>query len=177
MIRRFARPYARAMMDLAGTPQQADALERELRPFESARAGSPELANLLDNPGVEIDTKLRVIREMGSRIGISNLGGRLLEVLLGHHRLNALGAVLEAWRELINEALDVTVADVRAAHALDEKERGELRSALESRFGRKVDVRLETDPTLLGGFVATVQSEVWDASVRGRLAKFRGSLK
>ncbi|HSN67605.1 MAG TPA: ATP synthase F1 subunit delta [Thermoanaerobaculia bacterium] len=177
MIRRFARPYARAMMDLAGTPQQADALERDLRKFEAARAGSPELASLFDNPGVDMDGKLRVVAEMATRVGISALGARLLEVLLRHHRLNSLGAVLEAWRELINEALDVTVADVRAAHALDESERGALQKALESRFGRKVDVRVETDPSLLGGFIATVQSEVWDASVRGRVGKFRESLK
>lgn len=177
MIRRFARPYARAMMDLAGTPQQADALERELRQFESARASSPELASLFENPGVEISAKLRVVTEMTRRLGISELGGRLLDVLLRHHRLNSLAAVLEAWRELINEALDVTVADVRTAHPLDEGERGALQSALESRFGRKVDVRVETDPALLGGFVATVQSEVWDASIRGRVAKFRESLK
>ncbi|HEY0592681.1 MAG TPA: ATP synthase F1 subunit delta [Thermoanaerobaculia bacterium] len=177
MIRRFARPYARAMMDLAGTPQQADVLERELRAFEAARASSPELVALIDNPGVEIEGKHRVVRELARRVGISDLGGRFLEVLLRHHRLNSLGAVLDAWRELINEALDVTVADVRAAHALDEGERAALRSALESRFGRKVEVRVATDPTLLGGFVATVQSEVWDASVRGRLTKFRESLK
>ncbi len=177
MIRRFARPYAKAMMDLAGTPQQSDLLERELRKFEEARAGSPELVNLIDNPGVETEAKLRVLRELGRRVGVSDLGSRLLEVLLRHHRLNALGAVLEAWRELINEALEITVADVRAAHELDNGERAALQSALESRFGRKVDVRVETDPALLGGFVATVQSEVWDASVRGRLAKFRESLK
>lgn len=177
MIRRFARPYARAMMDLAGTPQQADALEKELRKFEAARSASAELANLIENPGVDAEGKLRVVRELARRIGVSDLGGRLLEVLLRHHRLNSLGAVLDAWRELINQALDVTVAEVRAAHALDDGERRSLQSALESRFGRKIDLRLATDPALLGGFVATVESEVWDASVRGRLAKFRESLK
>ncbi len=177
MIRRFARPYARAMMDLAGTPQQAAALETELRRFEAARASSPELASLFENPGVDVEAKLRVVREMARRIGVSDLGGRFLEVLLHHHRLNSLGAVLDGWREMINEALDITVAEVRAAHALDETERGDLKAALESRFGRTVDVRVETDPALLGGFVATVASEVWDASIRGRLAKFRESLK
>ena len=177
MIRRFARPYARAMMDLAGTPQQADALERDLRTFESARASSPELATLFENPGVDVDSKLRVVNEMARRVGISALGARLLEVLLRHHRLNSLGAVLEAWREMINEALNVTVAEVRAAHALDEGERSALQKALETRFGRTVEVRVKTDPSLLAGFVATVQSEVWDASVRGRVGKFRESLK
>jgi F-type H+-transporting ATPase subunit delta len=165
------------MMDLAGTPQQADALERELRQFETARAGAPDLASLFENPGVAVEAKLRVVGAMAKRLGISDLGIRLLDVLLRHHRLNSLGAVLEAWREMINAALDIAVADVRVAHQLDAGERSALQSALESRFGRKVEVRVETDPALLGGFVATVQSEVWDASVRGRLAKFRESLK
>lgn len=177
MIRRFARPYARAMMDLAGTPQQADAVEKELRGFEKARSASPDLVTLIENPGIDAEAKLRVVRELARRVGVSDLGVRFLEVLLRHHRLNSLGAMLDAWRELINRALDVTVAEVRAAHALDESERRALQGALETRFGRKVDVRVATDPTLLGGFVATVASEVWDASVRGRLTKFRESLK
>jgi F-type H+-transporting ATPase subunit delta len=165
------------MMDLAGSPEQADRLEQELGRFEAARAGSPELASLLENPGVETEAKLRVVKEMAGRCGISPLGVRLLDVLLRHGRLNSLGAVLEAWRATINDALEITVADVRTAHAIDDAERSALQKALESRFGRKVELRVATDPALLGGFVATVASQVWDASVRGRVTKFRESLK
>ncbi|HVR42954.1 MAG TPA: ATP synthase F1 subunit delta [Thermoanaerobaculia bacterium] len=176
MIRRFARPYAKAMMELGGSPQQARALHEELARFEKARAGSPELVELFGNPAVDSDGKVAVAREIATRVGVSALGLRLVEVLVRHHRVNDLDAVLEAWGEMIHEALGISVAEVRTAHALDRGEEASLRSALEAKLGRTVELRLTTDASLLGGFVAQVESEVWDASVRGKLNRFREAL-
>ena len=36
MIRRFARPYARAIIDAAGSPQKANEIRGELMRFEAA---------------------------------------------------------------------------------------------------------------------------------------------
>lgn len=176
MIRRFARPYARAMMQLAGSPATARDLHDQLAQFERARAGSRELQDLFENPAVEAGNKTAVVREMASRLGISDLGMRLLDVLVRHHRINDLGAVLEAWKAMINEALGISIAEVSTAHPLDEAEQEGLRKALEGRLGRSVELRLSTDASLLGGFVARMESEVWDASVRGKLMKFKEAL-
>ena len=46
MIRRFARPYARAIMDVAKTPQVAAGVRDELATFEQARAGARDLQEL-----------------------------------------------------------------------------------------------------------------------------------
>jgi F0F1-type ATP synthase delta subunit len=35
---------------------------------------------------------------------------------------------------------------------------------------------VRTDPKLLGGFVVRIGSEIWDASVVGKINKFRESL-
>ena len=43
MIRRFARPYARAIMDAAGSPQKANELRGELMRFANALRSSTEL--------------------------------------------------------------------------------------------------------------------------------------
>ena len=43
MIRRFARPYAKAVMDVVGDAQRAAALLEELRRFEQTRKVAPEL--------------------------------------------------------------------------------------------------------------------------------------
>jgi F-type H+-transporting ATPase subunit delta len=101
---------------------------------------------------------------------------RVLEVLLKNHRINALGAILEAWRDLINQSEGIAVAEVRVAQKLGAPEQDRLRKALEQRLGRKVDMHLSVDPKLLGGFVARVGSEVYDASVTGRIEKFRQSI-
>jgi F0F1-type ATP synthase delta subunit len=39
-----------------------------------------------------------------------------------------------------------------------------------------VEVRVSTDPSLLGGFVAKIGSEVYDTSIVGKIHKFREKL-
>ena len=176
MIRRFVRPYAKAMMELSGTPEAAKATHQKIAAFEAAASQSGELRQLFENPGVDVESKLKVVRQMASRLEIDPLGLRLLEVLVRHHRINDLGAVLEGWKEKINEGLGIAVAEVRTAHSIDAAERTRLSEALQARLGRQVELDVTTDPALLGGFVAKVESEVWDASVRGKLNKLRSSL-
>jgi F-type H+-transporting ATPase subunit delta len=77
---------------------------------------------------------------------------------------------------MINDATNTVVANVRAAHQLGEDEKAELTKALEARLGRKVQLHLAVDPTLLGGFVAEVGSEVYDASVLARIQKIRTAI-
>ena len=99
-----------------------------------------------------------------------------LEVLIRNHRINDLGGIVEALASYIREATNTVAADVRTAHVLSDAERAELQSTLERKFGRKVELGLTTDPALLGGFVAKVGSEIYDASVVGKIERFRESL-
>jgi F-type H+-transporting ATPase subunit delta len=176
VIRRFARPYARAIMDITGSPAAANDLRHELEQFEAQRRKSVELQELYANPGIENDVKLKVTEQIASRIGISALAVKVLDVLLRNHRINDLGSIADALAQYVNVALQIAVAEVRTAHDIDQDEQNQLRQTLEKKLGKKVELRLTTDPTLLGGFVAQVGSEIWDASVAGKINKFRASL-
>jgi len=176
MIRRFARPYARAIMDVAKTPTAAGGVRDELRAFENARAASRDLAEVYANPGIDVDTKLKITRSITERLGAGELSSRVLEVLIRNRRINDLGSIVEALAEMIRRATGTLAAEVRAAHHLTPDEQAALARTLEQKFGRKIEVSVTTDPTLLGGFIAKVGSEVYDASVSGKINRFRESL-
>ena len=176
MIRRFARPYATAIIDVAGSPEKANAIREELARFEAARVSANDLRDLYANPAVENEVKLNVTRTIAGRLGLSELSVKILEVLLNNHRMNDLGAIVFALAAIVNKRLSIVVADVTTAHTLNETETAELRQTLEKRMGKKVELRLSTDPSLLGGFIAQIGSEIWDASVVGKIHKFRASL-
>jgi F-type H+-transporting ATPase subunit delta len=175
MIRRFARPYAHAMMDAAGSPAKASALRGELLLFANALRGSSELRDLYANP-VDEATKLEITRQLARKMKASDLATRTLEVLVQHHRINDIDAILEALLAFINKALGVAVAEVRTANTLTADEISELADTLSKKVGKKVELDIKTDPQLLGGFVVKIGSEIWDASVIGKINKFRESL-
>jgi len=176
MIRRFARPYARAIMDIAKTPQAAAAVRDELARFEQVRAGAKDLQAVYANPGIEADAKLKITRTIAQKLSMGELSSRVLEILIQNHRVNDLGSIVEALAEIIRTATGTLAAEVRAAHRLTDDERAALARTLEQKFGRRVEVTVTTDPTLLGGFIAKVGSEVYDASVAGKIHRFRESL-
>ena len=175
MIRRFARPYARAIMDAAGSPAKANELRGELSIFARALRGSAELRDLYANP-VDEETKLNITRQLARKMKASDLALRTLEVLVRHHRINDIDAIVEALAAYVNKALGVAVAEVRSAKALTPDEIRDLADTLSKKVGKKVELDIKTDPKLLGGFVVRIGSEIWDASVIGKINKFRESL-
>lgn len=175
MIRRFARPYARAIMDAAGSPAKANELRGELLIFANALRGSAELRDLYANP-VDEEAKLNVTRQLAKKMKASDLAVRTLEVLVRHHRINDIDAIVAALAAYVNKALGVAVAEVRSAKALTSDEIKDLADTLSQKVGKKVELDIRTDPKLLGGFVVRIGSEIWDASVIGKINKFRESL-
>jgi F-type H+-transporting ATPase subunit delta len=176
MIRRFARPYARAIMDAAGSPAKANELRGELLRFADALRGSAELQELYANPGIDEASKLSITGQLAKRMKASELAARTLEVLVRHHRINDIDAIVAALASYVNSALGVAVAEVRSAKNLGPDEIRELADTLSKKVGKKVELDITTDPKLLGGFVVKIGSEIWDASVAGKINKFRESL-
>lgn len=176
MIRRFARPYARAIMDAAGSPQKANELRGELIRFADAHRASNELRELYANPGIDEAAKIAVTQQLARRMKASELATRTLEVLVRHHRINDIDAILDALSAYVNQALGVAVAEVRSAKSLTPEEIRDLAETLSKKVGKKVELDIKTDPRLLGGFVVQIGSEIWDASVIGKINKLRESL-
>ncbi len=176
MIRRFARPYARAIMDVVGSPEKANALRHELTRFNELRKSSNDLQELYANPGIEHEAKLKVTQTIAKRLDLSDMTVKVLGVLIRNHRMNDLDSIVEALAEMIRQATDTVAAEVRVAHRLNEQEQAELRRTLEKKAGRKVELMLTTDSTLIGGFVAKIGSEVYDTSIVGKIDRFRESL-
>ena len=176
MIRRFARPYARAIMDIAQSPQKAAELRDEMAQFEQVRKSSSDLQEMYANPGIAHDAKIKVTGAIAQRLGLSDLALRLLDVLIQNRRINDLSDIVAGLATMIREATGVVAAEVRSASELTSKEETELRAMLERKVGGKVDLDVTVDPDLIGGFVAKIGSEVYDASVSGKIQKFRESL-
>jgi F-type H+-transporting ATPase subunit delta len=164
------------MMEVSGTTEKASALRDDLGRFEAVRKTATDLQEMYANPGIEINAKLAVTRAIAGRLSLSETAAKVLEVLIGNYRINDLQWIVEALAEMIRRATGTVAAQVRSAHQLTDQEMAELRRTLEKKAGSKVEIEVTTDPELLGGFVARIGSEVVDASVIGKIHKFRESL-
>ena len=65
------------------------------------------------------------------------------------------------------------VAEVRSAVDLTDDQKQRLAAALEAKTGKKVELKVIIDPTVLGGLVAQVGDTVIDGSVKTRLQQLK----
>lgn len=169
MIRRFARPYAQALLKVAGSTEQGVAVRDQLRALRDAMEAVPGIARMAANPAVPVPEKQRILRRIGERLGLGDLAFRFVDLLLSNYRLQHLPAVLEALEAELDRRLGVATAQVTTAHPLDAEETERLRQTLGGMLDRRVDLELEVDPGLIAGFRARVGSTLYDASLKGQL--------
>jgi F-type H+-transporting ATPase subunit delta len=175
-VKRTARPYARAVLGAAGTLEGAEAVRDQLRAFAELLAEVPALREAVANPALPVEVKRRAVDAVGARIGLEPLAARLLTALAGRHRLGELADVVTGIGELLDERRGVAVAEVKTAEPLAEEERTALQQTLERQVGKRLQLRLDVEPSLLAGFVARVESQLFDGSLRGQLDRLAKEL-
>ena len=91
-------------------------------------------------------------------------------VVIDHRRIAMIGEIREAFELQLDERLGFVRAEVTSAAALDQARLGaNLESELSRLTGKRMRLRFDVDPALLGGVVARIGSTVYDGSVRGEL--------
>lgn len=176
MILRFARPYAQALLKVAGTNEAAVEIQRELENFAEAMHKVPDIARMASNPGVPMETKKKLVAEINGHLGLGVQATNFIDLLLSNFRLGYLPEILETINDLLNKRLGRAVAEVTSAHPLSDSQQDRLSRALEKKIGKSIELRVSVDPTLLGGFVTLIGSDRYDVSLRGQLDRLNTSM-
>ena len=174
---RFARPYAQALLSTAANDQEAEATLAQLASFAAAMDKVPGIADMAMNPGIPSETKASVVTDIASQLGLTRHAKSFVDLLLSNYRLVHLAEILEVAREMLNRRLGLAVAQVSSAHPLSQEQQTRLLSLIERKLGQKVELHVNVDKTLLGGFVVKVGSDRYDASLSGQLKRLGARLE
>ena len=170
---RVARPYVDAFFAVAKDPAgELAALEA----FRHAYDLAPELGKVLSNPGLERERREALLAAVAARVGVSEIAGRLLKILLRNGRLHLLNDLLAAVRARLDRDTQEVEARIVTAHPPDAAVLEALRALVADRTKQSVRLVSAIDPSLLGGFVISVGSARLDASLERRLKKTRAAL-
>ena len=94
----------------------------------------------------------------------------------GDGRLSALPEIARQFRALKNSQSGSSDAIVYSAFPVDAVALADLAVTLEKRFGRKLNLKVELEPSLIGGVRVVVGDEVLDTSVQARLQQMKAAL-
>jgi len=99
-----------------------------------------------------------------------------LRLAIENRRLVALPEIASQFRALKNAQGGTADAIVHSAFPIDAAALADLSGTLEKRFGRKLNVSVEVDASLIGGVRVVVGDEVLDTSVKARLEQMKAAL-
>jgi F-type H+-transporting ATPase subunit delta len=173
----FARSYAQAFLGSAPVGYEVEKFLDGGRALSRAIAEDARLRAFFGSPAVPLPAKKKTLAELAERAGVDAYGRRLLDLALERGRLLALPEILTAIRTQSDRESGVVAAKVTVAADVGEEERKQIAEALGKRLQRKVRLELGVDEKILGGFVAKVGSEVFDASVRHAVERFQRQSK
>jgi F-type H+-transporting ATPase subunit delta len=170
----IARPYAKALFELALEQKKLDAWSQALA-IGAAVVSDVRVKKLLTSPHVTTDQLASLLIDIGGK-SLDSEGQNFIRVLASNRRLGLLPEIAVIFERLKAESEKVVDVTVTSAAPLSAEQQGSYASALRQRL--KTDVRLhcEVDPSLLGGAILRADDLVIDGSLRGRLDRLATEL-
>ncbi len=164
--------YAKALLDLAISEHQLDVIVKDLEFVQKNILSLRELFLLIKSPIVKNDKKRKIFSEL-FKDKISEISLKFCELIIRRQRSELLLDIIQKFLELKDEYLNIKTVLVKSAFELDEKQIQELKSVLEKKLGKKVNLNFLIDEKLIGGFVVQVDDTVIDASLKHQLELLR----
>lgn len=169
--------YARAFAEVAESAKlDAAVAQQQMKDFAETLAGSSELRAFLENPSVEIAKKLKVLDAIAARMGLFVQVRNFIAVILEHHRLDELGAILTEYGDVVDAHAGAIEARVTSSRPLNDEDRVQLEAQIAKLAGARVRASYSEDASLLGGAVVEIGSTIYDGSVRAQLQKLKQKL-
>jgi F-type H+-transporting ATPase subunit delta len=173
VLGRYARAYAEVIVKQKQSPEKAVA---EIEQMAAIMGGSRDLRNVLANPAVSHEQKLKLLDAIISRMGASKLLRNFLAVLIDHRRIGNINELVEQFKRELDRRMGIAEAKVRSVRELNASEKSSLEKQLGALTGKTVRATYSEDASLLGGVTVRVGSTIYDGSVHGRLQRMRQEL-
>ena len=167
----IAEVYARSMFEVAREQGKLEEIREQLNQFAQALEDDRDLQVFFFSPYFSTQEKEEGLSRMLD--GADPTFVNFLELLIENHRMPVIFRVRRSFESLWEEENRLLPVSVTSAVELDEATVRQIGDRIAAQTGRRVQLRADVEPDILGGIVVRVGNAVLDASVRNRLDQLR----
>ena len=177
----IASRYATALLKLVDETGSGEVVVSQAKAVIAALTDFPDLRRLLSDPSVPDSKKISLLEvaatgDQPAAPAASPELKRFFELLIRNGRIGDISLALKSFedqycqtRGIVRGHLVLPSEPDEAARVLEDK----IRSLIESKTGKTLQLTTEVDKTLIGGFVLEVEDKLLDASVSHQLERIR----
>lgn len=173
----IARRYAKALVEMGAMQQKVDRYGEELAQVSATFATQTPLRLVLESPTLPVEKKSAILADLMEKLQLSPGMRNFLGLLLSKDRLKYLAQIEANYRQLADELSGILRARVTAASSLSGAQGEAIRSGLEQRTGKKVELTVALDAALIGGLQVEIGGKVFDGSIRTQLKRIEDTLQ
>jgi F-type H+-transporting ATPase subunit delta len=173
----LAGRYASALFDLARDERQIDSVSRSLEAVRSTLETSPEFKAVATSPLIDRAEAGKAVSATAAALKLDPTTSNFLSVVARNGRLRQLPEIIRIFGRLAAEHRGETTAEVTSARPLDDDQLSAVKQQLRGRAGRDVNIDARVDPSILGGIVVRLGSQMIDASIRTKLNTLAQAMK
>ena len=170
----IARPYAKAVFDLAQEANAYDAWTTALEQL-AVISNDADFSALVSDPRVDGGKVAELLTDL-AKDSLPDGGANLINLLVQNDRLDSLADISQQYTDLVAKAKALVNAEVITAKPLTDDQKSSLAAALEQRLGLKVELEETVDADLVGGAIIKAGDLVIDGSAKGRIEKLTTAL-
>lgn len=163
----IARPYARAVFECAQEDGKLEKWSGMLQVLKLV-VSDKDMQSVIANPRIEnqqlIDTIIDICGD-----NLDEQGRNFVSVLVAADRLLLVPQISELFDDLKAEAEGIIGVEVISAYPLEDDQKEKIMEVMTKRLGKKIEISMRVDESLIGGAVIRSGDSVIDASLRGRL--------
>ena len=168
--------YGSSLYDLAFEEGITEEIMADMALIGSVFSDNPEYRKLLSSPALPKEERKTLIREAWSgKINAYSLN--FLQLLVDEDLCGEFADCRRAFKELFNK--EKGIMEVRAVSAvpLSEAQQERLSAAIANKTGKRIDMRFDVDPELIGGMRLEMDGKSYEGSISYYLEELRNMLK
>ncbi|QFT90930.1 ATP synthase subunit delta [Bacillus sp. THAF10] len=165
-----AKRYALALFELAKEHNLYEQFDAELAEVKKVFLNNTELEVILSNPKIRKDSKKQIVREAFA--SASPFIVNTLQLLIDRHRQGIVIDMIDEYKTLSNDALNVADAKVYSVRPLSAEEQATLSAVFAAKVGKaSLNISNIVDSSLIGGVKIRIGNRIFDGSVSGKLER------
>lgn len=167
--------YARALYSFARETKKEVLVYEEMKLISQIMQHMPELLAVLNNPAIEIKNKKDLmLNAAGKKPSAEYI--RFIELLIKNMRLDQIQWIALMYLEIYRKEKNIHEALLTVADDIDPEIQNQIFIWMEKALGGIVEMKVETDPHLIGGFILEADGKRWDSSLKTQLRKIHQEL-
>ena len=173
----ISKRYARALVGLGAEQGMVERYGEELSSLTTVLETETLLRLIVESPTFHLEKKSAIIAEISEKLDFSEGMKNFIGLLVEKDRLKYLSQIEGVYRDFADSLSGVLRARIVSATDLSDEQKTAIGSGLVKQTGKKVELKVDVDETLIGGLQAEIGGRLFDGSLKTQLKRFEDTLK